>query len=208
MNKKDDITEYEAKFYPVNKEEYRKKLEAIGAKLVVPERKMIRTLGDHRQNPMLPNNVYLRVRNEGNQVTLSYKTFTDEKGNLTDQKEIEVQVSDFERIVEIIELVGFKFNFKQENLREEWMYKNAQITIDSWPGLEPYSEIETDSENKVKEIAEELGFKWNHKIITPAADVYARVYKISIEEALEKLKDITFENNPFAGMETYELEYN
>ena len=37
-----DYTEFEAKFYPVDKEEYRKRLLSIGAKLTIPERKMIR----------------------------------------------------------------------------------------------------------------------------------------------------------------------
>lgn len=208
MNKTNDTTEYEAKFYPVDKEQYRKKLDSIGAKLAIPERKMVRFIGDHRSNSFLPNNVYVRVRDEGNIISLSYKTVAEQTGNLTDQKEIVVEVNDFEKTVKILELTGFKFNFRQENLREEWSYKDSQITIDSWPGLEPYSEIETSSEALVKEIAEELGFSWNRKIITPAADIYALVYKISVEKTLEMLKNITFENNPFEGMEKYELEYN
>ena len=203
-----DTTEYEAKFYPVNKDEYRKKLLSVGAKLLRAERKMIRVIADSRVNSIIPKMDYLRVRNEGHLIRLSYKTTASNDGNLSDQKEIDVDVSDFEKTIKIIELLGIKFNRRQETLREEWGYKGAEITIDTWPGLDTYSEIEANSEELVKEIAQELGFDWNKKIITAAAEVYERVYNIDIEKLLEKITNISFENNPFEGLEKYELEYN
>ena len=47
------------------------------------------------------------------------------------------------------------------------------------------SEIEAHSEEEVKEIADELGFNWDKKIITAAAEVYEKVYGIDIEKVLE-----------------------
>ncbi len=203
-----DITEYEAKFYPVNKDEYRKKLQLIGAKLVIPERKLVRTIADSRGNSCINKNAYVRVRNEGESIRLSYKITADQTGNLSDQKEIDVEVSDYQKTVDILEAIGLKFDYKQETLREEWEYKDAQITIDTWPGLDTYSEIETVSEQKVKEIAQELGFDWDKRIITAAPEVYERVYKIDINKVLKMVQNISFENNPFEGLEKYELEYN
>ena len=203
-----DITEYEAKFYPVNKEEYRKKLESLGAKLIIPERKLIRTIADTRKSSNIAKNHYIRIRDEGNLIRLSFKITADQNGQLSDQKEIDVDVSDFDKTVKIFESIGIKFGYKQETKREEWEYKGAQITIDTWPGLDTYSEIEAESEEKVKEIASDFGFDWNHKIITAAAEIYTRVYGISIDEVLEKISNITFENNPFDGLEKRELEYN
>lgn len=205
---KDDTTEYEAKFYPVNKDEYRKKLLSIGAKLLRAERKMIRVIADSKVNDVIPKMEYLRVRDEGHLIRLSYKTTAGNDGKLSDQKEIDVDVSDFDKTVKIIESLGIKFNRRQETLREEWSYKGAEITIDTWPGLDTYSEIETHSEEDVKEIAEELGFDWNKKVITAAPEIYERVYKIDIEKALDMTTNITFENNPFEGLEKHELEYN
>jgi adenylate cyclase class IV len=200
MNNK-DYTEFEAKFYPVNKEEYRKKLTSIGAKLIIPERKMIRIVADKRANPMLAKSGYIRIRDEGNEVVRFSLKITAEKGGvLSDQKEIDVEVSDFDKTKKIIEATGVIFNRKQETLREEWEYKDAQITIDSWPGLNVYSEIEANSEEKVKEISDELGFDWEKKIITPAAEVYEKVYGINIDEVLKMISDITFENNPFINL--------
>ena len=57
-----------------------------------------------------------------------------------------------------------------------------------------------DAEKKVKEVADLLGFDWNKKIITPAAQLYAKVYGISVDEALTRLNNISFKNNPFEGM--------
>ena len=195
-----DYTEYEAKFYPVDKEEYRKKLLSIGANLAIPERKMIRIVADTRANPVIAKHGYIRIRDEGEVTRLSLKMCAHEGGVLSDQKEIDVEVSDFEKTKEILEAIGVRFNRRQETLREEWEYKGAQITIDSWPGLDTYSEIEADSEEKVKEIAGDIGFDWDKKIILPAAEVYAMVYGMDIEEVLEKISFISFENNPFEGL--------
>ena len=192
-------TEFEAKFYPVNKEEYRKKLKSVGAKLTVPERKMRRVIADTNANPNL-NCDYIRVRDEGNLVRLSAKITANEGGQVGDQKEDDVVVADFDKTKKVLEDAGLKFNRYQETLREEWEFDGATITIDTWPGLETYSEIETNSEEKVKEIAEKLGFDWDKKILTPAAEVFAKVYGLSIDEVLEKISGITFEKNPFKDL--------
>ncbi|HJY98935.1 MAG TPA: CYTH domain-containing protein [Patescibacteria group bacterium] len=193
-------TEFEAKFYPVDKEEYRKKLEAEGAKLTVPERLMRRVIADRRANPGL-NCDYIRVRDEGNIIRLSAKIHANAEGKVGDQKEDDVEVSDFNTTVRILEDAGLKFNRMQETKREEWELDGATITIDTWPGLEPFTEIETDSSQKVKAIAEKLGFRWEEKILTAAAEIFCKVYGLTIDEVLEKISEITFENNPFSDLE-------
>lgn len=206
MNTSNDATEYECKFYPVDKEEYRKKLKDLGAVLAIPERKMRRSIADRRANPQIDCS-YIRVRDEGDVVRLSAKTDGQEGGELSGQKETDVIVSDYQKTIQIFEFAGLKFNRYQETLRETWVYEDAEIVIDTWPGLDPYTEIETVSEARVKEIAEKLGFDWKKKIITPAPDVIVRVYNLPIDDVLEKVSNITFENNPFTGMEKHELVY-
>jgi predicted adenylyl cyclase CyaB len=200
MNK-NDYTEFEAKFYPVDKEEYRKKLLSIGAKLTILERKLVRIVADKRANPVIAQNGYIRIRDEGGVIRLSLKITAEEGGVMSDQKEVDVEVSDFDKTRQILEAIGVKFNRRQETLREEWKYKDAQITIDTWPGLEIYSEIEAESEEKVKAIADVIGFDWNKRLIIPAAELYAKVYRMDIEEVLAKISYISFENNPFKNLE-------
>ena len=194
-----DYTEFEAKFYPVERHEYRKKLQEIGAKLVVPERKMRRAIAHHHNNPQIKA-TYLRVRDEGGIIRLSLKTHAMEEGSLSDQKEIDVEVSDYEKTVKLFESLGFNFDTYQETLRETWELEGAEIVIDTWPGLLTYSEIEASSEEHVKEVALKLGLNWDKKIITSALEIFMKVYHLTEKEALKKTTQITFEQNPFENL--------
>lgn len=189
-------TEFEAKFYPVNKDEYRKKLLSIGAKLTIPERKMRRLIADRHDNIGLKCD-YIRVRDEGNLVRLSAKVHAKDDGEIGDQKEADVTVADFDKTKEVLEFAGLKFAKYQESLREEWEYDGANITIDTWPCTDAYSEIEASSEEQVKEIADKLGLNWEGKLLLALDDLCSKIYGISQEEALKKIKYVTFENNPF-----------
>jgi adenylate cyclase class IV len=131
---------------------------------------------------------------------------TTQDGNMSDQKETDVIVSDFQKCKQIIELMGFKFSKTQENLRETWELEGAEITIDTWPGLDPYSEIETTSEAEVKRLAEKLGFNWAKKIITPAAEIFAERYHLPLMKTLDMLARISFDHNPFANLPTFPLQ--
>ena len=93
-----------------------------------------------------------------------------------------------------------KFTIYQETLRETWKFQSAEITIDTWPGLETYSEIEAQSEEQVREIAQKLGFEWEKKIITSAQELFMNTYGLSHDETAKKLEHITFEQNPFQGL--------
>lgn len=193
-------TEYEVKFYPVDKEKLRKKLKKLGAKLTHPERKMRRSIADNRVNTGLKCD-YIRVRDESDLIRLSAKIHAVEGGKVGDQKEVDVKVSDYDKTVEFLKAAGFVFNRYHENLRETWEFDQAEITIDTWPGLEPYTEIEANSQDRVRGVAKKLGFNWDNKIITSVVEVYMKVYKIDEEKALEKTSNITFENNPFKGLQ-------
>jgi adenylate cyclase class 2 len=197
-------TEFEAKFYPVDKDKYRQKLLSIGAKLVIPERKMRRVILDSVNHPEFRCN-YIRVRDEGGVVRLSAKVEARADGRVADQKELDITVSDYDKTLELLHVMGYRFDNYQENLRETWEYAGAEIVIDTWPGLAPYSEIEADSENHVREIARILGLNWDKKIITFNLNVYMDVYRLDKKAVWEKMKLITFENNPFAGLPTFPI---
>lgn len=189
-------TEYEAKFYPVNKTKIRQRLKALGAKLVLPERKMRRSVFDCLFNPQIKAH-YIRVRDEGNTVRMSLKIHAEQAGRLDDQKELDIEVSSFDRAVAILESLSLKQSGYQENLRETWHYQGGEIEIDTWPGLKPYVEIEAKSEKKLKETAQKLKLDWEKRIITSVVEIYMKVYNQSAEKILKKLFFITFEKNPF-----------
>lgn len=191
--------EFDAKFYPVNKDLIRKKLQKLGAKLVAPERKMRRVIFDSVANPQVRGD-YVRVRDEGGLIRLSLKIHAREGGQISDQKEIDIEVSSFDKAIRFLEAVGLKANRYQETLRETWQLKEAEVVIDTWPGLEPYIEIESSSEEGVKTTAAKLGLDWRKGITRAIVEIYMDLYGLTAKVALEKVSDITFEKNSFSGM--------
>lgn len=196
---RNDFIEFEAKFYPVDKDGYRTKLNTLGARLVTPERLMRRSIVDSEDYPQFKCH-YIRVRDEVDSIRLSAKTHAIEGGLITDQKEIDIEVSDYDKTIKLIEAMGFKFSMYQETLRETWEFHGAEITIDTWPGLDTYSEIEAGSEEKVRKIAHLLNLNWEKRIITGAKEIFMKVYGLDKDEVTEKIKFITFEQNPFQDL--------
>jgi len=188
-------TELEVKFYPINKEKIRKLLKLLGAKLKNPETLMKRFVYDNRSNPQIQA-TYLRVRDEGENVRVSLKINAKSSGKISDQKELDYIVSDFNAAKELFDSIGLTSNAYQENLREIWHYKNSEIVIDTWPSIESYLEIESPNENELKRIAQKLKLNWKEKKIVSVDELYAQKYGISKDEALRKLSHCTFQSPP------------
>ena len=87
--------EIEAKFLNVDKENIRKLLKNIGAELVAPERLMDRAVFNGKRKAE-----YYRVRNEGSQITMSFKR--EEKRSIEGMKEICLTVDNYNNAVEFL----------------------------------------------------------------------------------------------------------
>ncbi len=70
-------TEIEAKFLDVDVEALRKKLEEIGATQEHPEIFMKRKVFDYPDSRLEKKGGWIRVRDEGEKITLSYKQLND-----------------------------------------------------------------------------------------------------------------------------------
>lgn len=187
--------ELEVKFYPIAIEEIENKLKELGATLVKNRTLMKRVIYGQERNPQIPGN-YLRIRTEGEQITLSLKINAHKSGKVEDQKELMVKVDSFDKAKDLFDSIGFIQTNYQESYRTTWKYKNSEIVIDEWPALEPYIEIEGPSEEELKTIANELGLNWSKKSIVSVDELYALKYNLSKEEVLSKISRITFEEIP------------
>jgi len=186
--------EYEATFTNINKDEMRVKLQAAGAKLVRPEYLMKRTVFNLPASHEI-NGGWLRVRDEGGKTTMSLKVV--EAGRIENQKETCLIVDDYQRAVNLLEYIGCARKSYQETKRELWILDNVEITIDEWPFLEPFVEVEGASEEEVKQISEKLGFNYSSALFCSVDILYSKKYNIS-EEAVNKESLITFDiPNPF-----------
>lgn len=164
--------EIEAKFVNIDIDDIRDKLRALGATLVQPLRDMRRVTID--SPTMQAKNAFLRVRDEGNKTTLTYKQFN--ALSIDGVKEVEVEVSNFDNTIILLAEVGLAHSSSQESRRETWSLNNVEIVIDEWPWLNPYIEIEGPNETKVIDTARKLGFDWNKAIFGDVMAAYRAQY--------------------------------
>lgn len=183
-------TEYEAKFVNIDIDDIRQKLKSLGGSLEQPMRLMRRVTID---SPfMKQNNGFLRVRDEGDRITMTYKQF--DKLSVDGAKEHEICVDDFEETVALLEAIGLPYTSFQESRRETWRLGDAEIVIDEWPWLEPYVEIEAASEQAVKETAEALGFAWRKAVFGDVMAAYREQYPhLTESDTIASIRKVTFD---------------
>lgn len=168
-------TEWEATFWPIIKDEVRAKLKSIGAVLVYPER-LMRRINLYPPDEEYGNRAFVRVRDEGEKITMSLK---DMSGTTIDeQKEIELTVDSFDTAQAFLRQLGCKDKNYQETKRELWKLDDVEITIDEWPFLEPLVEIEGASEAEVRKVSEQLGYVWTEARFCSADKLYAERYSV------------------------------
>jgi len=187
--------EYEATFPNIDKTEVRRRLQAAGATLERPEYKQ-RRVTFNPPAELADGKKWLRVRDEGDKITMSFKKVDGDK--IENQKEICLTVSSFEQAVEFLQAVGCERKAYQESKRELWQLDEVDITIDEWPYLEPLVEIEGTSEESVREACVKLGFDFSQAFFGSATTQYADKYGLSHDYINNEVLSITFAGpNPF-----------
>lgn len=175
--------EVEATFTDIDTTAMREKLTAAGAELVLPERTMKRVVIDHPDKRLQKTrNSWVRIRDEGDKVTLTFKQTKEH--DLSSIKEIEVTVSDYQKTIDIMLAMGMVIHTDQETKRETWSLDGTEITIDQWPWIPPIVEVEGGSEPEIKAVAKKLGFDW--------ADALFGSVIVAYEKHYPNVKDIGF----------------
>ncbi len=182
-------TEIEAKFLNIDKGNLRKTLSGLGAKLSQSERLMRRKTFDYADNRLDSIGGWVRVRDEGDRVTLSYKQLNDR--TLHGTKEITVNVSDFEQTCNLLKAVGFKQKSYQETKRESWSLNGVDVELDEWPWIPPFVELEAKDEKTLKQAAALLGLAWKDAIHGSVETAYQDCYDVT-EEEIDSWETITF----------------
>lgn len=102
------------------------------------------------------DNCWVRLRTDGERTTLAVKEIAN--NSMTGTKEWEVDVTSIEDTLVILSKIGLKSKAVQENYRLMFLFEQTEIAVDFWPQLEPYLEIESDSESTIRDIARNLGY--------------------------------------------------
>lgn len=184
--------EIEATYLSVDKDAVRKKLRAAGFELQTPEYTMRRKTFDFSR--VAPGrNKWGRVRQESDKVTMTVKEVRG--SGINDTYEVELVVNDFDTASAFFEACDISAKAFQENMREVWNRDNVEITIDTWPSLNPFVEIEAETEEVVREVSKELGFDFEKAVFGSIDIVYEKELGIPAATII-KLPEITFTNPP------------
>ena len=187
--------EYEATFKNIDKDNLRAKLLDLGASLKKKEFLQKRATFNLPKGQEVPG-AWVRVRDEVDRVTLTYKVVDGRK--IENQKEIEMVVDSYAEAEKFVEVLGCEKKAYQETKREIWEMDRVEIMIDEWPFLEPIVEIEGESEDVVKTVAEKLGFDYNDAIFGSIDFLYSEKYGISLDRINNQTPLINFDmDNPF-----------
>lgn len=175
--------EYEYTFVNYNKEDLLKQIEKLGG--IKQGTYLFRVMiFNHPNNEP---NTYLRVRDEGFRITMTFKDNIDKKFC----NEYEVNIDDFDTGVKILIGLGCKKKYYYEKIREIHHIKDTMIAFDLNPGKPERMEVESKNIKTLNKITKKLGLNIEDRFIygvTP--DIYYKLFGITIIKGI----DLTFSN--------------
>lgn len=159
-------TEYEVRVLEINHDEMVKKLESLGAefKFSALQQRLVYDL-----KPKCDNK-WIRLRTNGTTSTITIKDI--EAKTVDGTKELEIEVSDFEKANEILEVLGYHNRGFQQNKRTQYILDGVEIDLDRWPLIPEYMEIEGESEEAVYNCLDKLGIDKNEIVTLDVASIY------------------------------------
>lgn len=184
--------EIEAKFIQIPVD-FRDRLLRAGAVCVKEERLMRRRNFDTPDRQLLKKNGWIRVRDEGGKITLSYKQLQDR--TITGTQEVNLVVSDFNDACSFLEASGFASYTYQETKRESWKLGETEIEIDTWPWIPSFIEIEALNENVLWEVVEKLGLPKEQALFGSVEVVYQHYYNVT-EAEVDSWTEMKFTSIP------------
>lgn len=188
--------ELEATFPNISKEDIRRKLKNSGAKLLRPEFMQKRYAFRLPKGNQITGG-WARVRDESDKITMSIKVVDGDK--ISNQKEVCLTVDNFNEAVSFLTLLGCEKKAYQETKRELWKIGDVDITIDEWPFLEPFLEVEGKSEEEVIEVCKKIGLKYDHALFCAVDKLYSLKYNVSEDIINNHTPEIVFNGkNPFS----------
>jgi adenylate cyclase class 2 len=176
--------EYEARFLAIDVDAVRNKLHSRAASCTMPQTLMRRIV--FKNADIEARGGWLRLRDEGERTSLTYKQTTSATSTIDSTLEAEVQVSDFSATRALLEAMGFTALRYQENYREEWKLDDVTFDLDTWPDLPTFLEVEGPDEEAVHTAAASLGLDLTQASYGSVDEVYLAILERDIltEEVL------------------------
>lgn len=190
--------EIEVRFLDVSYDNLRKKLHKAGARQKHPMQFMKRVIIDYPDQRLQKRKGswgFVRLRDEGDRILLTYKRIQD--GEKYTTHEIEVEVSSYERAIELLEAIGLKVISEQHTRREVWELNGCDVSLDDWPWLPPMVEIEGPDESTLQATVKQLGLAWSDAMYGNAVTAYRMVYPgMNENDSVRDIEKLTFDEMP------------
>jgi predicted adenylyl cyclase CyaB len=183
--------EYEYRFYNYAKDEILKQINNLGGKLI----------HDYvlYQFTVFENKKYVRLRKENGENYLTVKIHNNEF-----PIEKQIKVDDYDKTIELMQLLGFKIKYQFEKLRQKFKYNDIEIVFDMYPGMPEHMEIEAKTLTQLDEFCKLLNLnnkstKWKSlvKILKDKYDIDKIVDNLTFINAEEKMKPLIRKNMDF-----------
>ena len=178
--------EYEIRMYTINEYKIKKLIKKHGGKLTNKKRIMPIITYVHPKKKM---DSYIRIRDEGKQITMTIKTKLGTKYPV----EREVEINSIDEGHAILTFLGCKERYRVEKIRETYIMKGAkEIVFDSYPGIPTYLEIDCHSEADLEKVAKKLGFTMDDHEDKTIRHIYHELYGIPLK--CKTGTDLSFKN--------------
>jgi adenylate cyclase class 2 len=177
MNK--DI-EYEGKILDVDIKDATKRIEGAGG-VFAKKLEFRRYVFD-----VIPakKGTWLRLRTDGVDTTITIKEIKHDGVDGT--FEYETTVGDFDAMLKVLHKSGFNENGYQENKRTLYKIGDVEVSIDEWPKIPPYIEVEGPDKATVEKTVKLLGYDVDKLTGENTEKIYTK-YGIDLKQ-IEKLK--------------------
>ena len=125
--------EFEARFLNIDVSAVTQALQDLGAHLHLERTLMRRVV--FKNADIGAAGGWLRLRDEGHSVTLTYKQTASATAAIDSILETEIEVSDFDTTRRLLIAIGCRALRYQENYRQEWRLGDVRFDLDTWPDL-------------------------------------------------------------------------
>ena len=178
-------TEIETRFLEIDKEKLILKLRKLGAK-DKGEHKLEDIIFYDKDSKWLRENKLVKLRKLGNITKLILKQNREQK--VDSAKEIEFSVSSLNEAKAFLEALGLVVSRMVEKYRHSFVLDGVTLDIDTWPKIPVYVELEGDSVEDLKFVANKIGLKWEDRFDGDPRFVYKK-YGFDFD----KIKTVTFD---------------
>ncbi len=172
--------EIEVRFLEINKEKLISRLNELGAKddgeSLLNETILDKGTDDWNQDAS--DNKFVRIRDGHGKTTITYKHHQKLAADGTE--EIELEINDFNKALQLLEKLGLQVCRHQQKLRHKFLLNGVTIDIDTWPRIPTYVELEGESEDELKKAATVLDLDWDKVVFKDAKKLIEENYNIPI----------------------------